>query len=224
MLRSALLSLSLLLLAVPARADIAPPPSAFPSDADADTIARTVVEKCGDIYSIEELAFTFTATADGAVKGRRSHVWRPRDGQVTVTAEERSITLQIVEGKPVLPPGEGAAAAAMTAWAQFTNDAYWLLAPCKLLDPGVQRSLTPEGELQLSFQNVGLTPGDVYRLQINPYSARVDRWSYTLESGRTGAVRWAGYQTFGPLMLSTQRDGDDGSDFHIRFTDVRVTP
>ena len=62
-----------------------------------------------------------------------------------------------------------------TAYGRFINDTYWLLAPWKVFDPGVHRDFDgektgPDGALcdviRLSFDNVGLTPKDVYWLWV----------------------------------------------------------
>ncbi|HEX6835514.1 MAG TPA: hypothetical protein VF334_03020, partial [Polyangia bacterium] len=71
----------------------------------------------------------------------------------------------------------------------FINDSYWLLAPFKVFDPGV--ALTdggtdkgPNGEtcdvIKLSFQNVGLTPKDVYWLYVDRKSHLVVEWKFVL--------------------------------------------
>lgn len=48
------------------------------------------------------------------------------------------------------------------AWRSFCNDSYWLIAPYKLFDPGVQRSWVREDELLVQYESGGVTPGDAY--------------------------------------------------------------
>ncbi len=195
--------------------------------ASADELAAEIAARCGpSIYELEELDFVFIAEADGAVKARRAHRWRPREGAVEVTADGETIALTgIHQGVPStaedprwaeLAPGVDPAAA-LRAWGQFTNDSYWLLAPCKVMDPGVRRTAGPGGSLELHFDGVGLTPGDVYRLEVDPESGLVSAWSFTLQSGREGRFTWEDYTQVGPLTLSMRRSAEGAT---IRFEDV----
>ncbi len=195
--------------------------------APADERAAEVAARCGpSIYELEELDFVFVSEADGAVTARRAHRWWPRKGAVEVTADGETITLfDIRQGVPAtaddarwaeVAPGEDPAAA-LRAWAQFTNDSYWLLAPCKVMDPGVRRAAGPGGSLELRFEGVGLTPGDVYRLEVDPESGLVSAWSFVLQSGREGRFTWEDYTQVGPLMLSLRRSAEGTT---IRFEDV----
>mgnify|MGYP001555028757 CR=1 FL=1 len=52
------------------------------------------------------------------------------------------------------------------AWSHFCNDSWWLNAPVKAMDPGVNRSIV-EAEngsraLKLEYSSGGVTPGDIY--------------------------------------------------------------
>ena len=121
----------------------------------------------------------------------------------------------------VAPEADPATAA--QAWKWFINDSYWLLAPAKLMDPGVHRRLDDQGRLVLTFGEVGLTPGDRYTLSVDRDTGRVTKWQYRLQSGREGAFRWTDYRQFGPLELSTRRISTEGdSEVVIRFDDVDV--
>lgn len=76
-----------------------------------------------------------------------------------------------------------------TGYGRFINDTYWLLMPLKMRDPGV--NLDYEGEktigkqtydvVKLTFDNVGLTPGDTYWVYVNRETHLIDRWEYILE-------------------------------------------
>jgi hypothetical protein len=75
------------------------------------------------------------------------------------------------------------------AYARFVNDSYWLLMPLKMKDPGV--NLDYDGEVKrdgetydvvkLTFDHVGLTPGDTYWVFVNRRTHLVDRWEYILQ-------------------------------------------
>lgn len=52
------------------------------------------------------------------------------------------------------------------AWEYWCNDAFWLNAPAKIMDPGVSRSLVDLDDgrtgLKASYESGGVTPGDSY--------------------------------------------------------------
>ena len=91
------------------------------------------------------------------------------------------------------------------------------------MDEGVRRSLDEEGRLLLSFDGVGVTPGDRYVLTIDAESSRVLEWSFVLESGRASQFSWSAPDAAGPLMISQTRTSPDG-DFVVRFEDIHATP
>lgn len=83
--------------------------------------------------------------------------------------------------------GSAAEEARSQAYGRFVNDTYWLLAPLKTFDPGVNRSYLPDSStaehdvLHLTFDDVGRTPGDQYWLYVSTETGRLDRWAYHLE-------------------------------------------
>lgn len=115
----------------------------------------------------------------------------------------------------------------------FINDSYWLLAPFKVFDPGV--ALTdggtdrgPNGEtcdvIKLSFQNVGLTPKDVYWLYVDRKSHLVVEWKFVLDGEKKPptAFAWSDWKKVGPIMLASMRTGI-GKASVIRFDNLKVT-
>lgn len=184
--------------------------------AQADPLAEKVATACGPLYSLTELRFTFVATVEGIEKARRTHVWSPTLGTVSVTGGGQTVELTTLGGQPRSQTASADDIA--QAWAWFTNDSYWLLAPCKVTDDGVTAAAEGSSALTLTFQGVGLTPGDTYRMEVDP-SGQVTGWSFTLQSGRAGSFGWTDHARHGPLSLSTTRTARDG-DTVIRFEDV----
>jgi len=78
------------------------------------------------------------------------------------------------------------------AYGRFINDSYWLLMPWKLKDPGVKLEYAGEAEvdgqkydlLHVSFEQVGLTPGDNYWAYVNRRTHLMERWAYFLQGER----------------------------------------
>ncbi len=204
----------------------------------ADELAREVADRTGDPGGLEQLAFTFVVEVDGAQKIRRRHIWRPGEGTLEVQRGDETIRFEQLSGhnptelarnpgehldawKSIAPDAEPERAA--EAWSWFINDSYWLLAPAKLFDPGVNRKLDERGRLVLTFGDVGLTPDDRYALTVDRERGVVTSWEFELQDGRSGKFRWMDYQTFGPLYLSTRRVSEGGeSTTVIRFEDVEV--
>jgi hypothetical protein len=108
---------------------------------------------------------------------------------------------------------------------RFVNDTYWLLAPLKVFDPGVNRSYLADSSdaqhdvIQLSFGEVGITPGDRYWLYVNTETGRLDRWAFNLESmpddAPARAFDWTDYQSFetpgGTVHLAARKPSVGGS-------------
>jgi len=196
-------------------------------------LADTVASYAGNPYQVEQLDFTFVVEVEGEEKVRRTHRWQPMAGALTVEAGESVVSFVGLRDAPDLSAWvedhEGHAAdwarfapdadpeAAAEAWARFVNDSYWLLAPSKVLDPGVVRT-EQDGVLALDFEGVGITPGDHYELTVDS-SGKVTGWTYTLQGGREGAWTFEDYRALGPLNLSLRRVGETAV---IWFDDVSV--
>lgn len=170
-------------------------------------------------HDVTRIRFTFNVEDDGKTIMSASHDWNRVAGTDTVAWNDKTVTVNLAD------PGEDADAKA--AFARWTNDAYWLIAPLKLADGGLKLAHlgTREKEgttyeiLHLSFENVGLTPGDEYELYVDPESKRVEWWDYMPTPEKRTTFSWEGYQTFEGVTLSTEhRTGNR----RIFFTDISV--
>ncbi len=115
------------------------------------------------------------------------------------------------------------------AYGRFINDTYWLLMPVKMMDPGVTRTYVADSSmggmdvLRLSFDAVGLTPGDQYWVYVDKNTGRVERWAFLLQGHPRDHVpqpiRWTDYKSFqtpaGTIELS-ERKTRNGS---VTYTD-----
>ena len=177
--------------------------------------------------------------------GRRTHTWdkwtgrhrlegKTKDGEPYVVLED--VTTHQgrawVAGREL--SGDEAAKMVENSYGAWVNDTYWLLMPYKLRDPGV--ILRYDGEetidgvaydrLALSFEHVGLTPGDRYWAWINRDTGLMDRWAYVLEDQPADAAPtawlWQGWKKFGGVMLAPVRQ-QVGGDHRLEMTDLAVT-
>lgn len=157
--------------------------------------------------------------------GRHRMEGKSRDGDEYVVmhnVDSREGTV-VVNGEPV--EGEDHAKWLENAYSAWINDTYWLVMPYKLLDPGVNLAYDGSEEidgvtfdkLKLTFEGVGLTPGDTYWAFINRDSGLMERWAYFLQDWEEGREpthwRWTDWSRFDEIMLSPRRvKVDDGSE------------
>jgi hypothetical protein len=191
----------------------------------ADQLARDVMKASGaDAWpKVTRIKFTFNVERPDGKRMSRAHDWDIAAGTDTVTFNGKTITAKLSAGV------DQADEDSKNAFAAWTNDSYWLLAPLKVMDGGVIRSVKPDETidgktyhvLHLSFQNVGMTPTDQYDLFIDPQSKLVRHWTYIPAGGEPRRFTWDAYQSIHGLNLSTEhRIGDK---LAITFTDVSAT-
>ena len=212
---------------------------------NARELASNVINALGGLEAWETmpaLAFDFVSENDGVVTTRRSHAWNKQSGSYMVEWTQkdgkaaRAVYSDIYQkqgecrlnGAPA--PDSLAQELIDRGYAYFINDTYWLMMPFKLFDPGVklkeveseQRDGVTYRILHLSFENVGLTPGDQYWLYIEPDTFLIKAWRYELEGGHRAMHLWEDYQPVGPVNLSLRRPAAD-SKRAIRFDNVSTT-
>lgn len=144
--------------------------------------------------------------------------------------DPKNVERAVILRKGVRVTGEDAGKVLANAYGRFINDSYWLLAPLKVLDPGVKLedggTATFDGRnarvLKASFSGVGLTPGDVYRHYLDPATGTMVGWEYTLENKQEGKWKWLDVADFAGLKLSTRKVTEDGSKT-IKLENVSVS-
>ncbi len=204
---------------------LAPPAAA--AVGEADERAAAVAAKAMAALGGEE-AWAATRFVSFGFAGRRWHWWDRHTGRHRVegTNQEgaRYVVVQDVDDRTgkawvdgVEAEGEKAAELLENAYGAWINDTYWLLAPYKLRDPGVKLAWDREESLDgraydvlaLSFQSVGLTPGDRYWVWIDRETGLMDRWAYVLENqppdSDPTAWKWEGWERHGGIMLAPRR-------------------
>lgn len=120
------------------------------------------------------------------------------------------------------------------AQALWTNDSYWFLMPYKLRDPGVTLKYDGEAEqdgrkydrLALSFESVGMTPGDHYWVFVNPKTHRVERWEYVLQGQQPPPEKWTweGWEEHDGLWFPTAHRQDRTNLFTNDVQTLRTFP
>ena len=191
------------------------------TDAKAQQLAKEVWQASGgeNWAKVTEVRFTFIVEQDGNQLASVEHVWNVASGTDQVKWKGKDVTVNLA--------ARGQDEDGKAAYARWVNDSYWLLAPLKILDPGVK--LTYEGTkdadgvaceaLRLSFAQVGLTPGDQYLLYIDPQTKLVRAWDYMPKADTVMHGTWKKYETFGGLTLATEHNFGGKI---IRFANVAV--
>jgi hypothetical protein len=99
----------------------------------------------------------------------------------------------------------------------WVNDAYWLVFPFKLMDPGVElhyigSDTTASGKqaeiIVLNFEEVGFTPENKYYAYIDPQTKLILQWDYFSKATDTLpslSDEWTGYERYGNILLSSGR-------------------
>lgn len=239
--KNALRAIALLSLSVVAGAPAAR------ADEKADALGHELTAALGGQGAWEkarQLQFDFVVEREGKAVARFSHAWDRYTGDYRLTGTDKTgapfavyfnvNTRQggrvFVNGKSV--EGEPQAGHLQNAYERFINDTYWLLAPWKVFDPGVNRAYDgekpcPEGGvcdlLKLSFENVGLTPKDIYWLWITRDGRRMVQWQYVLNgaSEEPTTAAWKDWRKLGGIMLSLDKP-ISGKPVAIRFENVSV--
>lgn len=217
----------------------------------ADSLAYQVYEALGGAEawsSLKYLRFTFAVESGGNRRPVAHHLWNRHTGDYRVewSSDGGDTTFVVLfnvnsrEGS-VYANGQELSAERSSemldqAYRRYINDTYWMLAPAKLLDDGVNRTYLPDSSstetavLHLSFGDVGLTPGDEYWHYIDRQNHRVKQWAYHLQSYAedrpASRFRWMNYREFeapdGPIWIATRKEALDGS--RAILTDQIETP
>jgi hypothetical protein len=200
------------------------------SQPTADSVARRAIDVlAGPAWNdARYLAFSFDVEREGKIVVSYPQRWDRFTGEYRVSGKNRegediAVVMNIntkqgkgwKNGQEVADPKD----LLTFGYRRFINDTYWLLMGFKTFDPGVTR--TYDGEktdatghvhdvVRLSFDNVGLTPGDVYWMWVNRDSGLVDEWHMKLEGSKPddepGVVLFHDYNRFGNLLISTRRE------------------
>lgn len=227
------------LLIVLAACETAPRPETHAEPrSPADSLAHRLATASGAEAweQLPALRFSFGFERDGAVTYAAHHLWDRQRGRYRVEwpggAPGDSVYVAIFDHWPdsvrVYRGGAavdriGDAPAGDIARRRSINDSYWLLAPLKVFDEGVRRThaadsaTTTHDVLHLTFDGVGLTPGDQYWLFVNRESGLLERWTFLLQGAETSrSFRWNGYEELstgapagnGVIRLSTRKEAE----------------
>lgn len=195
------------------------------------------------------LRFTFEVAVNDTVRSARTHWWDRRTNRYRIESKTRedkpAVTLFNLDTKAgdawidgVKAEGDDAVKQLESAYGRYINDTYWFLMPLKLFDPGVHLQMDGEAlvhgsmcdRVKVTFDSVGLTPGDTYWAYIDRTSHRMVRWGFILQGDREKDAEpqeslydWTDWADFGGLMLSATRiKVDEARQVSIRFRNIEA--
>ena len=156
--------------------------------------------------------------------GRRSHVWDKLTGDWRMDEGDKVVLLNVATGKGrvfekgvELTDPEALAKALEGGRRAWINDSYWLVMPYKLKDSGVTLGYAGEGALadgrkadllQLTFQEVGVTPDNRYLVFVGRDTHLVERWQYFAKAADAEPkmdTPWTGWEWYGGIRLASNR-------------------
>jgi hypothetical protein len=197
-----------------------------PPSMTADELAERVMKASGaDAWQhVTRVKYTFVIQGRGNGKPpqMRAHDWDVKNHTDTVNLGPKGTATAKLNG-----PNESEDA--KNAFGAWTNDTYWLMAPLKVMDPGVMRSLKPDETidgktyhlLHLSFDSVGMTPTDQYNLYVDPTDYMVRHWDYIPAGGKPTRFTWEDYQDYKGVKFATKHAL--GGKPVLTFTNIEVT-
>jgi plastocyanin len=173
---------------------------------------------------VREVHFTFAVEQEGKLLFSAQHVWNVAAGTDAVKWKDKQGKDHQVTANLAAPASDDEGKAAYARW---VNDSYWLLAPLKVRDRGVQVEAGGPKDfkdgtcetLRLKFDNVGLTPTDQYVFYLDPKTKLPLAWDYIPQSGTGMQATWEKFQSFGGLNLATEHNFNGKT---IKLTGIKV--
>lgn len=204
--------------------------NAAASDARAIEIADKVMEAMGGRKNWDD-----THYITWKFFGKRLHVWNKWSGDLRFKKDGLLVLMNLntkngkawEDGNTVTDP-DTLLKRLDYAYKVWINDSYWMFMPYKLTDSGVTLKYLGEGEmqsgrpafiLQLTFDNVGVTPQNKYKIWVDKEQMLVRQWAYFRNAGDsepTMITPWDNWKKYGNILLSADR----GKDRH--HTDIAV--
>jgi len=209
----------------------APGFNATASDERAVAIADEVMEAMGG-----RRAWDTTRYLHWNFFGARRLLWDKEKGRVRIEVpQEEAVYLVNINDNSGKVMRQGALVEHPDSLAKYVergkriwiNDAYWLVMPYKLKDSGVAlkyhgedttQTGAPADVLELSFENVGVTPQNKYHVYVDKDSRLITQWAFFRNASDPEPAfitPWADYQQHGGILLS----GDRGE---RQLTDIQV--
>ena len=215
-------------------------------DPKAAEIARAMMQAMGGEEawnSAHIVRFDFKFTANGKMVANNAHLWDRTDGRYRIERMPKDGKREVIlfniadyerdkqgsaylDGKKL--EGDAAKKSLEAGYASYINDTWWLAMPWKWMQSGVNlKYLGPQpcgretcDVVELTFDHVGLTPGDMYHTFVSQKSHLMIHWEYVLQSGRKGSWDWQ-YGDHKGIKLASNHVSSDHKET-INMGNVRI--
>lgn len=196
------------------------------SDPEAIAIADKVMEAMGGRNAWDSthiIAWNFF--------GRRHLIWNKQTGDVRIDVPQDTAVYLLnikdgsakvkFKGEEITDP-DSLPVYQQKGKGMWINDSYWLVMPFKLKDSGVTLEYLGEDTtqtgvkadvLKLTFEAVGNTPDNMYKVWVDQSDNLVKQWAYYArydQESPNAVWPWDNYQTYGQIKLSADRSDDRG--------------
>jgi len=194
----------------------------------ANEIASKVMERLGGAENWDKTQY-LVWTIFG-----QNHVWDKWSGDFRVEHDSTVVHLNVnsktgsvwVNGEKL---AEGADEILERTYGRWVNNSYWLVMPYKLQDPGTRlaylgsKNLDHQGsaveveQIELTFDEVGLTPQNKYVLSVDGDN-KIVQWDFygdVNDAEPRFALPWSDWKMYGNIMLSTGRQFEEGGRFGV---------
>lgn len=193
-------------------------PTKQADDARAKALAQQALKNMGGQDGWDKtrfLAWTFNGQYQVWDKHQDKFRWE-KDSIVAILDTNTKDGKVYIEGKE-LQNQEEKQKLLERAYALWINNSYWLVMPFKLQDPGVNLKHIGEGKtmdgaaadmLEMTFENVGLTPQNKYHLWIDKDKGLVTQWAFfrNYTDAESAFTRhWSDYKDYGKIKLASNR-------------------
>lgn len=185
--------------------------------AGADAVAQSMLE------ALNKPAFDTIPYMKWNFAGRNQYVWDKANNTARVTMSEGNdvvlLDMTEVAGKAfqngVEITGISANDLVQTAWANWCNDSFWMIAPFKVFDKGTTRTLVDLDEkdgdgrgLLVTYESGGVTPGDSYLWILDEHNIPVAYRMWVSNIPLAGArSSWGNWKTlYNGAMVSLEHD------------------
>ncbi|MGH9470319.1 MAG: hypothetical protein ACRD1N_08255 [Terriglobia bacterium] len=211
-------------------------------DPKAVEIANTMQNAMGGLANWQKarfVRFDFIVKNGSKTMLDRSHLWDKWNGRYRLEEKTKDGKSEVVlfnsankEGSVYIDgntvQGDEASKDLQQAYAAYINDSWWLAMPWKWLYPGSNLKYLGERRrghelfdvVELTFNSVGLTPGDMYHAWVSRQSHLMTHWDYVLQSHKRGSWDWEYTETNGIKLASNHVSADHRT--QISMGDVRV--
>jgi hypothetical protein len=205
--------------------------NAAASDSQAMAIADSVMKALGGYENwaqTEVISWNFF--------GQRTHTWNKAEGTDRIEIPGQNMVIDfdintkqgtVTKNGEELSTPDSLKKYLQQGYEMWANDSYWLVMPYKLKDNGLtlkymgtdsMQTGDPAYKLKLTFENVGVTPDNMYYVYVDTTDYMVRQWAYFPEAGmeKPGFVLpWEDYRKYGNIMLSGNRGENTLSDIQV---------